>query len=1422
MAFNYSQLKFFTSRGTELPLVHSAPKITIINPKYTSEKGEYLVIRTEPGEISSIDDFAKKVDLKRITTGKRFKGTEKIKSSLAVKNQEYTDISVYPSALSFIDYTTSLGNEKYVDINYQSLDVVTKQAFWRRYENKGFVAKNIPFPSYVFTSKMSFNKVSTGLVETQSLFVLVDNPEITTSSNTTKFTTLYDLAQQDGHEDVRNFIDRYQLMFFIDCREQSNFRFFTTSGDEIVWSDRYFLNFNNDNTVAVGDNGSGFRVDIGFTGEDEGVYEELLHVVLIDKSTANIEENYPGDAYFIGQIQMSIETEGEDERYRTFFTNFGLPDPKYTNSAFSDTDINESSLDYISINNHSKKLYLSYNEIFPYVGTYKALINSLKLLGYEDVFFKEWYKEVGSSPQKGYIAYDMSYKHDKNANLISNVPIEERVQLKKLNWLSMMYKLNEETNQPIDKFGFPTVIEKSNYYNSGSIVKLMSLKKYLEKYILGVNCHITDVGGEGIVFERYNTIKYGTYQQVLEFVNEKGLSIEIDEPVKSTSDAINVTVNTSSSYVKISDLESFKFSDYCDGYFDKDAVFHKTTNNLTDESTNIYFGKTIELNDNSNTIEVRCSGKLNSFRFGKDFLTDVSPDILFDNGEMFFDPTDLQTLSTNSAFSPTNLPIIQIDNCIIKNYSDEINGTIDEFLTVSKDINPNDTISFNVTNFSGNTIQLKDRLTLIPPTYTKDFSTPNVGDTYSYYTLNGTQCERVYGIYDNITNIVSDLNDCINVNNENYGLRYTTDNIYGIPCFKIIGYTSNENNSLLNPHKEYFIEIFDGKMIFTHNNETLTISFKRDQETNTVSISMNTISTYQLPVTYKYKNGDDIVNTLVNNETYTNFYDCYNDFNYDGAILYNPTQPINLKNVGEYNIKAVLCDEFNNMFTSSNAKNINITPYKIEGLKIYTQDKNNNEQTQHNNALLNLCEPVYKYEPKRNISSSSIRLSHEKYDGDIEYGTLYHVDGKYSDTTPNGILSSDILIDSKFAQISNTTDKFIVCGKINISGTDAVILHKKAPKDGHTYINDSNTLKTILENYGLEYNTNNPKKNAETIINLANEEEYKNGIGTLCDVNLSIYDTTSEQLYMQLPGLLIPAQLIDNTSIYYFVPTKQDADIVIQESLNKNIYITPSWVINVSHKYSDGSELRCKLNDKTISFPFTDKFKNNSLLKLSYRGNNLYHYGHNTMLIGTKYNNNNDPTLTLTPNVIYPRTPIATHNCEDTTLYISPIDQNFVSYTTKLSEKITTFTDTLYLEKSRINANLSQHIDAGFTASVRDFNINNGHNTICDGNDINALTFYEHSLSEYITSCEITNPHIILSLPETLIDQNNNSTVAWKIYKHSSKSGNASLYFETYTNTNEHLALHFQEKGNYDVEIIIYDQYGNKNSKYIASIVTIK
>ena len=165
---------------------------------------------------------------------------------------------------------------------------------------------------------------------------------------------------------------------------------------------------------------NGYRVNIGFCAEEEGIFKETLHICLLDRGKNKSISLNECDIIPIGTISLNAESIGEDERYRTLFTNFGIPDPKTYNDIFANTSIDEDKIDNILLNQNSKKLFLTYSEIFPYAGTYKALINAVKVLGYDDLFFKEWYKEIGNSAldDSGYTTYEISFTDTSNRNVI--------------------------------------------------------------------------------------------------------------------------------------------------------------------------------------------------------------------------------------------------------------------------------------------------------------------------------------------------------------------------------------------------------------------------------------------------------------------------------------------------------------------------------------------------------------------------------------------------------------------------------------------------------------------------------------------------------------------------------------------------------------------------------------------------------------------------------------------------------------------------------------------------------------------------------------------------------------------------------------------------------------------------------------------
>lgn len=232
-----------------------------------------------------------------------------------------------------------------------------------------------------------------------------------------------------------------------------------------------------------------FSFIIGTTTEMEGCYQNYLAIYLQTKDNKK-------DAYFMGAISVKSEFIGEDERFRTLLTNFGIPDPiKYSN-LFSDNNFEESLPNYEIINNKSKELFLTYTDIFSYIGTYKALINAVKFLGYNDIIFKEWYKINDINNQVREISTQVvdltTNTFIQNALKEYNISIDEYTQYTKLNKLSMIYHLNEiNENIPEDnsilQLNIPTGIYENfieiinEVFNKYSIINKLQYKDNIQK-----------------------------------------------------------------------------------------------------------------------------------------------------------------------------------------------------------------------------------------------------------------------------------------------------------------------------------------------------------------------------------------------------------------------------------------------------------------------------------------------------------------------------------------------------------------------------------------------------------------------------------------------------------------------------------------------------------------------------------------------------------------------------------------------------------------------------------------------------------------------------------------------------------------------------------------------------------------------------
>lgn len=892
--FNYTQFHFFDKLGNELPIVYNAA-CKIIIPSVDGDAAEFLAIigsskdiigyhkisggnRFSP-ELNDVSTNTSTGDSTATVSGYIEINGAKFNASITVGVKSYNAVSSYSS----ISESKSIDYIKSVDIDDSVLDFVE-------------------FPSVTFTSSIIFDRISTDLVETQSLYTLVDDG----SGSYVKIT------ESDA---AKEWCNRYKILFFIDTRNDEDFRFFTlTSSDEVEWTNKIVLDNNS------GDESS-YRVNIGFTSNEEGIHEGKISVCIIDtESTADDGYNL---VYQIGTINLQAEAVGEDERYRTLFTNFGVPDPLIYPEIFSNTDIDEDYTDNILLNQNSKRLFLAYPEIFPYIGTYKALINAVNALGYQDLFFKEWYKNIGNDTTQGkYTVYDLGYGQTTNSlDTINNMTTSERVKLKKLNWLSMIYKINEWVKtKSTDKYGFPEVSQVNGYNNSDLVVKLVSLKSWLEKYIIGLNCRIIDIGGEGIYFERYKTDSYGSYQTILEWNNEKNIAPVVtnvyDNNVLIDSSAyIYVNLGVDESNTTLEDIKTYKYSDFCDGYIDNTGIYHSMQSSTSDEGGSVFIGGSLEYLRGSDIFELKASSVTKSFLFNDDFIKISDNDIFTGsnlrvvNNEIFFNPYDLYTKHPKSA-PFTKLPIIQIERANLR-------STGNWNTSILYSIYPNnikDTAgSYIIENKKTHAKQYTtDYATFIPPTYEEDVNTITI-------TAHDGKTTVINKIID--TEVVSDFGEPVKKYdklNYMYGLKYSSINPYNIPLFSILGYQIEHIDNNIPGDKEMYLEILDGKMLFpdSENNREIYLNFNFDNDTNEQTVTVNIVyRSDELRVT-SYTDSASTFRNFIEGKNYNDFVNLYTT-DIDTAVSHEFIHKIKVNNTGKFLVDVFERDMHNNIFAAN-------------------------------------------------------------------------------------------------------------------------------------------------------------------------------------------------------------------------------------------------------------------------------------------------------------------------------------------------------------------------------------------------------------------------------------------------------------------------------------------------------------------------
>ena len=830
------------------------------------------------------------------------------------------------------------------------------------------------FPCVRYIGSITQDKVSTEFVAA-STFIILD--------------------EDDNRPNFNIATDNYYLKF--EFQKDSEMKFISSdSVANIIWEDSHEVKsniisdahnpFNNDTNTPI-------YFSVGFQTAVEGCYQNIMAMYIVSNNT--------GKKYILGLFTFLTEVVGEDERYRALLGNLGIPDPvKYPN-IFKSQDPDEQGVDWTLINDKSKELMINYDNIFPYVGTYKALMGAIKFLGYGDLIFKEWYKIKDQNNKDRYVTlqtYDLQKGESLNTKLKKiGVTYGEFERYKKINRLSMIYHLNEiddETGEYLDMYtrrldnpakDHPTtapesglyktsykdthyqILDSSNFtqkhtyfqlpitktiyeYRTDEILaKLFSVKQWLEKYILGVNCFISDICGEGIIVERLKNQAYVTQHHLQDITTiskvtpkiikyNPNIYVSIDssnneihtDTILNTShldssiddECINDILFRNSTAIlrcSLNEFDSLTIGDY-DDFEIEDFIIDTSTPN--DKVGTVYISAPLETLVTVNEYQFQLTNKNVSSGTLAEF-TDTSyinnPILIQDNEILFYDDTKNFTKIDNK-----ELPIIEITQGNLRYCHGDWKSNIAYSINVVSD------------QKSGKEYYALYETETDEPVY-KDFQK---------VILYPMESERHYDKYKLYWAQRTDKKmSSKQYNGLNSEFIYTSQNKWNVPQIIIRNYKCGNNDEVL--PGDYILEIIEGRILFRNKQSDLNINngkaygceleFGEELESSEQPINVNyTYMSDRVPI-YTIDSS-----SLKNAETQDDIEKC---------VHTNKYVDVSVNRLGNYTVSVNAYDYYNNIFVNQSDDITTVTTKPIS-LDIILNESElvNNKDFYHYNA----------------------------------------------------------------------------------------------------------------------------------------------------------------------------------------------------------------------------------------------------------------------------------------------------------------------------------------------------------------------------------------------------------------------------------------------------------------------------------------
>lgn len=234
---------------------------------------------------------------------------------------------------------------------------------------------------------------------------------------------------------------------------------------------------------------------LGFSAGTEGSYVNML---LIEDITFTYAPK------LVAQISLRGEAAGEDERLGKLLENFGREITEQQELILRDSDVNEDLPNYLLLNKKRKEMLLQGDQIWPYLGSYKGIVNIVNWFGYYDMRIKEYWLNVNKDDvyYGKYKQIQIPFQLDDRATPFNSIDMVPSKVYKKTNKFGLFYDLNKESGV-LDENGMPLTVDAFQFSNEEVLIKLFALKQYLVNTFLPLSAKIVDIVGEGVYYERY-------------------------------------------------------------------------------------------------------------------------------------------------------------------------------------------------------------------------------------------------------------------------------------------------------------------------------------------------------------------------------------------------------------------------------------------------------------------------------------------------------------------------------------------------------------------------------------------------------------------------------------------------------------------------------------------------------------------------------------------------------------------------------------------------------------------------------------------------------------------------------------------------------------------------------------------------------